>query len=143
MCSGGDLIKYQIRQIARIYLQMRLEFVCLSVCVCVCVCVWMSRIRFAISAPIVSPLGSFSSSRRRAFCDPSFHQISVPAPNTVQKCNLLSLSADCSKRSSSAAASVRAARVSHWQGSDGRSQAAGSSFFGLEARGKFDLAHCQ
>ena len=98
--------------------------VCLSVCLCVCVCVWMSRIRFAISAPIVSPIGSFSSSRRRAFCDTSFSKNSAPCPHhgpkMVQNGYLFSLSADCSERPRSAAASVRAASVPHWQGSGGR-----------------------
>ena len=62
----------------RIYLQMPLTLLC--VCVCVCLSVWMSRIRFAISALIVSPIGSFSSSRRRAFVDTILFPNFCPPP---------------------------------------------------------------
>ena len=47
-------------------------------CVFVCVCVCPSRMRFAISAPIVSPLGSFSSSLDKAHFPTTF----LPRPRS-------------------------------------------------------------
>ena len=64
---------------------MPLEFVFLSVCLCVC----LSRISFAISRPIVSPIGSFSSSRKRAFFNTLLFRFLRPSPTGSKKAFLI------------------------------------------------------
>ena len=76
-------------------------------------------------------------STRGIFRHHPFPKFPPPAPSTVQKWSKTVIClAFLPTAASVRAALQRACRT-------GRAQAAGSSFFGPEARGKFDLAHCQ